>query len=103
MKHLLCEHQNAVSELKAHGLVSKHLVQEKQEQLQTELHKEMRAVKVNMQELNNETLVKELEVVCSEYYFIKICGLNMSLYLDIMQHLSFNAGNNTLVFISIET
>ncbi|XP_040056475.1 dynein regulatory complex subunit 4 isoform X2 [Gasterosteus aculeatus] len=62
MKHLLCEHQNAVSELKAHGLVSKQLVQEKQEQLQTELHKEMRAVKVNMQELNNETLVKELEV-----------------------------------------
>ncbi|KAM8894922.1 stereocilin isoform 3-T3 [Spinachia spinachia] len=62
MKHLLCEHQNTVSELKAHGLVSKQLEQEKHEQLQTELHKEMRAIVVNMQELNNENLVKELEV-----------------------------------------
>ncbi|XP_037304017.2 dynein regulatory complex subunit 4 [Pungitius pungitius] len=62
MKHLLCEHQNAVSELKAHGLVSKQLVQKKQEQLQTELHKEMRDVIVDMQELNNENLVKELEL-----------------------------------------
>ncbi|XP_068586838.1 dynein regulatory complex subunit 4-like isoform X2 [Cebidichthys violaceus] len=61
MKHLLCEHLNTTSELKADGLVSTQVVQEEQEQLETELHKEMRAVMVDMQELDNENLVEELE------------------------------------------
>lgn len=72
MKHLLCEHQNTISELKAGGLVSTEVVQKEQEQLETELHKEMRAIMVDMQELDNENLVKELELVCTlqHIYFI---------------------------------
>ncbi|XP_070822846.1 dynein regulatory complex subunit 4 [Chaetodon trifascialis] len=62
MKHLLCEHQNTISELKAGGLVSTEAVQKEQEQLETELHKEMRAIMVDIQELDNENLVKELEL-----------------------------------------
>ncbi|KAM6949845.1 dynein regulatory complex subunit 4-like [Lycodopsis pacificus] len=62
MKHLLCEHLNTTSELKADGLVSTQVVQEEQEQLETELHKEMRAIMVDMQELDNEKLVEELEL-----------------------------------------
>ncbi|KAM9366970.1 dynein regulatory complex subunit 4-like [Symphorus nematophorus] len=62
MKHLLCEHQNTISELKADDLVSTKVLQEEQEKLENELHKEMRAIMVDMQELDNETLVKELEL-----------------------------------------
>ncbi|XP_076593709.1 dynein regulatory complex subunit 4-like [Chaetodon auriga] len=62
MKHLLCEHQNTISELKAGGLVSTEAVQKEQEQLESELHKEMRAIMVDIQELDNENLVKELEL-----------------------------------------
>ncbi|XP_039995733.1 dynein regulatory complex subunit 4-like [Xiphias gladius] len=62
MKHLLCEHQNTISELKADGLVSTEVVQKEQEQLETELHKEMRSIMVDMQELDNENLFKELEL-----------------------------------------
>lgn len=69
MKHLLCEHQNTISELKADGLVSTEAVQKGQEQLETELHKQMRAIMVDMQELNNENVIKELELVC----LLKIC------------------------------
>lgn len=67
MKHLLCEHQNTISELKADGLVSAELLQKEQEQLETVLHKEMRAIMVDMQELNNENLIKELKLVCSTH------------------------------------
>uniref|UniRef100_A0A8C3AXX8 Dynein regulatory complex subunit 4 n=1 Tax=Cyclopterus lumpus TaxID=8103 RepID=A0A8C3AXX8_CYCLU len=63
MKHLLCEHQNTISELKADGLVHTQAVQEEQNKLETVLHKDMRAVMVDMQELDNENLVKELELV----------------------------------------
>lgn len=65
MKHLLCEHQNTISELKADGLVYREVMQKEQEHLETELHKEMTAIMVDMQELDNENLVKELELVCS--------------------------------------
>ncbi|XP_070688286.1 dynein regulatory complex subunit 4-like [Pempheris klunzingeri] len=62
MKHLLCEHQNTISELKADGLVSAEAAEKEQERLETELHKEMRAIMVDMQELDNENLVKELQL-----------------------------------------
>lgn len=70
MKHLLCEHQNTIAELKAVGLVSTQVAQEEQNQLETELHKDMRAVMVDIQKLDNENLVKELELVCSTHYYI---------------------------------
>uniref|UniRef100_A0A7N6BDP6 Dynein regulatory complex subunit 4 n=1 Tax=Anabas testudineus TaxID=64144 RepID=A0A7N6BDP6_ANATE len=62
MKHLLCEHQNTISELTADGLVSSEVVQKEQEQLETKLHNEMKSIMVDMQELDNESLVKELEL-----------------------------------------
>lgn len=67
MKHLLCEHQNTISELKADNLVSTEVLQKEQEQLETELHEDMRAILVDMQELDNENLIKELELVCSTH------------------------------------
>ncbi|XP_029318560.1 LOW QUALITY PROTEIN: dynein regulatory complex subunit 4 [Cottoperca gobio] len=62
MKHLLCEHQNTISELRADGLVSTQVMQKEQEQLETRLHKDMRAIMVDMHELDNENLVKEFEL-----------------------------------------
>ncbi|XP_062284312.1 dynein regulatory complex subunit 4 [Scomber scombrus] len=62
MKHLLCEHQNTISELKADGLMSADAMQKEQEQLENKLHKRMASIKVDMQELDIETLVKELEL-----------------------------------------
>ncbi|XP_073321148.1 dynein regulatory complex subunit 4 [Pagrus major] len=66
MKHLLCEKENTISELKADGLVSTELVQKEQEQLDNELHKEMKAIKVDLQELDIEDIVKELELTHDE-------------------------------------
>lgn len=65
MKHLLCEHQNTTLELKADGVASTEAMQKEQQQLETELHKEKRSIMVDVQELDNETLVKELELVGS--------------------------------------
>ncbi|XP_029363292.1 dynein regulatory complex subunit 4-like [Echeneis naucrates] len=66
MKHLLCEHQNTVTELKAESLVSTEVLQNEQEQLEDELHKGMIAVMVEMQQLDNENLLKELEMKHNE-------------------------------------
>ena len=73
MKHLLCEHQNTIAELKADGLVSTEVMQKEQEELETELHKEMRAIMVDMQELDNENLIKELELVCGSHQAKPFC------------------------------
>ncbi|XP_029001219.1 dynein regulatory complex subunit 4-like [Betta splendens] len=62
MKHLLCEHQNTISELKADGLVTSEVVQKEQQQLETKLHNERRSIMVDIQELDNESLVMELEL-----------------------------------------
>ncbi|XP_049455582.1 dynein regulatory complex subunit 4-like [Epinephelus fuscoguttatus] len=66
MKHLLCEHHNMISELKADGLVSTQVVQKEQEQLETELHKDMRAIVVNTEKLDIEDLIKEHELKHNE-------------------------------------
>ncbi|XP_008287580.1 growth arrest-specific protein 8-like [Stegastes partitus] len=62
MKHLLCEHQNTISELKAGVLVSTEMMQTEQEQLETELWRKRKAIMVDMQELDNDSLVRELEL-----------------------------------------
>ncbi|XP_029354836.1 dynein regulatory complex subunit 4-like [Echeneis naucrates] len=62
MKHLLCEHQNTITELKAESFVSTEVLQNEQEQLENELHKGMRAIMVETQQLDNENLFKELEM-----------------------------------------
>lgn len=68
MKHLLCEHQNTISELKAEGLVSTEAAQKEQKQLETVLRKKMKAIVEDTHELNNENVVKELEAVCSAHH-----------------------------------
>lgn len=87
MKHLLCEHRNTTLELKAAGLVSAEVMHKEQEQLESELHKAMRATVVDMQVLDIENLVTELELVRSTlhpfYFYTK--GLNVSLLPDIFQ------------------
>lgn len=83
MKHLLCEHQNTISELKADRLISIEAVQKEQEQLEAELRKEMKAAMVGKEKLDNENLVTQLEMVCSTHQVLKICGFNVSLYPDI--------------------
>lgn len=85
MRHLLCKHQNTISELKAAGLISAEVMHKEQEQLESELHKAMRATMVGMQELDIENLVMELELVRSTLYlfYFYTKGLNVSLLPDI--------------------
>ncbi|KAI9528401.1 hypothetical protein NQZ68_020226 [Dissostichus eleginoides] len=66
MKHLLCEHQNTISELRADALVSTQAGQKEQGQLETQLHKDMKAIMVDKQEHENENLVKELDLKNAE-------------------------------------
>lgn len=73
MKHLLCEHQSAVSELKANNSVSVEALQKEQEQIEMTIHKKMRNVLVDTQELDIEHLVKDLELVCSSQQILGIC------------------------------
>lgn len=76
MKHLLCEHQNTISELKADGSMSADVMQKEQSQLENELHKRMASIKVDMQELDIENLMKELELVSDT----QISGFNLCKY-----------------------
>lgn len=73
MKHLLCEHQGAISELKANNSVSVEALQKEQEQIEMVIHKKMRNVLVDTQELDIEHLVKDLELVCSSQQILGIC------------------------------
>ncbi|KAF3832586.1 hypothetical protein F7725_026251 [Dissostichus mawsoni] len=66
MKHLLCEHQNTISELRADALVSTQAGQKEQGQLETQLHKDMKAIMVDKQEHDNQNLVKELDLKNAE-------------------------------------
>ncbi|KAJ4946925.1 hypothetical protein JOQ06_008968 [Pogonophryne albipinna] len=66
MKHLLCEHQNTISELRADALVSTQEGQKEQGQLEAQLHKDMKAIMVDKQEHDNENLVKELDLTNAE-------------------------------------
>nr|XP_020514490.1 dynein regulatory complex subunit 4-like isoform X1 [Labrus bergylta] len=62
MKHLLCEHQNTISELKADALVSTDAVHADQERVEAELHEAMSDIMVDTQELDITDLVKELQL-----------------------------------------
>ncbi|XP_046872887.1 dynein regulatory complex subunit 4 [Hypomesus transpacificus] len=68
VKHLLYEHQNSISELKAEGVVSTKLMQKEQSELENELRKGTRNLKVDCkeQELSNENLVKGLKLKHAE-------------------------------------
>ncbi|KAG7513799.1 growth arrest-specific protein 8-like [Solea senegalensis] len=61
MKHLLCEHQNTISEFKAFDSLSTDARQKEQAKLEIKLHKEMTATMADML-VSNENLVKELKL-----------------------------------------
>ncbi|XP_029987142.1 dynein regulatory complex subunit 4 [Sphaeramia orbicularis] len=61
MKHLLCEHQNTVCELSADGLASSEVMQTKKTELENEIHDKIMSIRVDIQERDNESLVKETE------------------------------------------
>lgn len=65
MKHLLYEHQNNITELKAEGTVSMKLAQKDHRAHEMEMRKDVRTLKVELkeQELANEMLVKNLRLV----------------------------------------
>ncbi|KAM9764624.1 dynein regulatory complex subunit 4-like [Menidia menidia] len=60
MKHLLCEHQNTLSELKAYCLETTEVLQMEQEQLEMELYKKRKSLLIDMQELDDGDLISEL-------------------------------------------
>ncbi|XP_062273106.1 dynein regulatory complex subunit 4-like [Scomber scombrus] len=62
LRRLLCEHQNTISELKADGLTSTDAVQKQQVRLGHEHHKMMEGIRVDTQELDIESIVKEMEL-----------------------------------------
>lgn len=76
MKHLLYEHENTMSELKADGLVTTEAMQKEQEKLEANLHMEKEARIVDLQEVDNEKLAMELEQVCN----LTPCCLNLSTF-----------------------
>lgn len=65
VKHLLYEHQENLSELKAEGTLSMKRAQKDHWAQEAELRKEMRSLKVDLkeQELANEVVVKNLRLV----------------------------------------
>lgn len=65
MKHLLYEHQNNLTEMKAEGTVAMKLAQKEHRTQEGTLRKDMRALKVELkeQELANEVVVKNLRLV----------------------------------------
>ncbi|XP_062996933.1 dynein regulatory complex subunit 4 [Elgaria multicarinata webbii] len=64
VKHLLYEHQNNLTELKAEGTVSMKLAQKDHRSQEMEMRKDMRTLKVDLkeQELANEMVVKNLRL-----------------------------------------
>lgn len=67
MKHLLYEHQNNISELKAESTVALKLAQDEHRTDELDLRKDKRSLKVELkeQELANEDVIKSLKKVCN--------------------------------------
>ena len=72
VKHLLYEHQNNISELKAEGAVALNLAQDDHRGEEMELRKDKRALKVSLkeQELSHEEIIKNLKRVMFKYTLI---------------------------------
>uniref|UniRef100_A0A1A8K7V8 Dynein regulatory complex subunit 4 n=1 Tax=Nothobranchius kuhntae TaxID=321403 RepID=A0A1A8K7V8_NOTKU len=62
MKHLLCEHQNTISELTADRLLSAEVMQKKQDLLEAELRSKVKAALVDVQDLDHKTHIEKLEL-----------------------------------------
>lgn len=76
IKHLLCEHQSTISELKEEGLVSIKKLQKELDQLEMEFHKKIKAGMVDIQELNNDDFERQRLLVCNAHKcFYTIIGV----------------------------
>ncbi|KAF7211898.1 dynein regulatory complex subunit 4 [Nothobranchius furzeri] len=62
MKHLLCEHQNTISELTADRLLSAEVMQKNQDLLEAELRSKVKAAMVDVQDLDHKTHIEKLEL-----------------------------------------
>lgn len=77
VKHLLYEHKNNISELKAEGSVAMKLAQDNHNASELDLRKDKRALKVELkeQELAHEQVVKNLKKVCFSWYICLLRSL----------------------------
>ncbi|XP_012708947.2 dynein regulatory complex subunit 4 [Fundulus heteroclitus] len=62
MKHLLCEHQNTISELEADVSASAKRLQDEQDQLEAELCEEILTILTDTQTINSEDVFRELQL-----------------------------------------
>ncbi|TWW68116.1 Growth arrest-specific protein 8 [Takifugu flavidus] len=62
VKHVLCEHQNVISGLRADAVVLAEAMQKEQQQLEAEIHLEQEAIAVDMQDVESEQLAWEIEL-----------------------------------------
>ncbi|KAM4597244.1 dynein regulatory complex subunit 4-like [Fundulus diaphanus] len=62
MKHLLCEHQNTISELEADVSASAQGLQDEQDQLEAELCEEILTILADTQTVNSEDVFRELQL-----------------------------------------
>lgn len=69
MKHLLCEHQNNITEFRAFDSLSTEERQREQEKLERDLHKEIKSTITDML-VSNEHHVKELQMVCTSHWSV---------------------------------
>lgn len=65
VKHLLYEQQNSITELKTEGVVATKLLEREQAEVESELQRAKRNLKVDLkeQELSTENYVKNLKLV----------------------------------------
>lgn len=80
VKHVLCEHQNVISGLKADAVVLTEAMQKEQEQLEAEIHLEQEAIAVDMQDVESEKLAWELELVCATHQLLNTARLKASTF-----------------------
>lgn len=67
VKHLLYEQQNSIAELKTEGVVATNLLEKEQSDLENELRRGIRNLKLGLkeQELSSENYIKNLKLVCA--------------------------------------
>lgn len=75
VKHVLCEHQNVISGLKADAVVLTGAMQKEQEELEAEIHQEQEAISVDMQDVESEKLAWEIELVCATHQLLDTAPL----------------------------
>lgn len=93
VKHLLYEHQNNISELKAESAVALKLAQDDHRGEEMDLRKDKRALKVSLkeQELSHEDIIKNLKRVGSNIFFLYFLE-------NLVETISINLKSDILVY-----